>query len=248
MSLPVYLVPALAGVADGDLVAVTGDEAHHAVVVRRTRPAELVVLTDGRGSQATGTVESVGKQLMQVRVRRASFEAEPTPALWVIQALPKGERGERAVEVLTEVGVARIIPWAADRSIGQWRGDRAEKSLAKWRAIARESSKQARRSWVAHVNSLARTPELAAILAEADLALVLHEGAEQSLADVGVPARGTIVVVVGPEGGLSDREVAALRTAGGRPVRLGAEILRTSTAGVVAAAAVLSRTPRWQTG
>jgi 16S rRNA (uracil1498-N3)-methyltransferase len=245
MSFPVYLVPTLAGVADGDVVEVGGDEARHAVVVRRSRVGESVILSDGRGGRATGAIESADKRLMRVRLARVAQDPEPVPALWVVQALPKGERGERAVEVLTEVGVARIVPWAAERSIGQWRGERAEKSLAKWRSTARESGKQARRSWAVEVSPLVHTAELADLLHDADLALVLHESSALPLVDVEVPIEGTIVLVVGPEGGLTNHELEALQAAGGLPVRMGSEIMRTSTAGMAAAAAILSRTPRW---
>ena len=246
MSLPVYLVPTLAGVSVGEIVEVTGDEAHHAVVVRRTREGEAVVLTDGRGAQVTGEVVAVGKRAMKMRVDTLSRSAEPTPAIWVVQAVPKGERGERAVEVLTEIGVSRILPWAAERSVGQWRGERAEKSLAKWRSTARESGKQARRTWAAEVVALIDTPELVGLVQEVDLALVLHEEGADSFADVAVPSEGTILIIVGPEGGLTEGEVSALTEVGAVPVRLGSEILRTSTAGVVASAAVLSRTRRWR--
>ena len=164
-----------------------------------------------------------------------------------MQALPKGDRGELAVEVLTEVGVARIVPWAAARSVAVWKGERAAKSLAKWRSTAREAAKQARRSWFPEVARAGRRPPTWPRWSPAaDLAVVLHEEATVPLAAARRAARpGRIVVVVGPEGGLTDDEVAALVAAGATSVRLGAEVLRTSTAGVAAVAALLSRTPRW---
>ncbi len=137
------------------------------------------------------------------------------------------------------------MPWAASRSVAVWKGERAAKSLARWRTTAREASKQARRSWFAEVGDLSSTADVEALVAEADLAVVLHEAATLSLSDLDVPGSGSVVVVVGPEGGLSDEEVAAFEAAGARVVRLGAEVLRTSTAGVAAVAALLSRTPRW---
>ena len=150
---------------------------------------------------------------------------------------------DRAVEVLTEIGVARIVPWAASRSVAVWRGDRAAKSLAKWQATAREAAKQARRAWFPEVAPLATTADVASLIADAPLALVLHEeGAEALPADV--PDR--VVLVVGPEGGLAPEELAAFADAGASTVRLGAEVLRTSTAGVAAVSALLSRTARWR--
>ena len=245
MSLPVHLVESLADVAAGSSVEVTGDEAHHAVAVRRLRVGEHVMLTDGAGAAATGTVEETGKRRFTIHVSAVRREERPVPELVVVQAIPKGDRGELAVEVLTEIGVARIVPWAAARSVAVWKGERAVKSLARWRATAREAGKQARRVWAAEVADLAHTDDVARLVGAADLAVVLHEAARGRLADLAIPSRGTVVLVVGPEGGLTDEELAAFEAAGARAVRLGAEVLRTSTAGVAAASALLSRTPRW---
>jgi 16S rRNA (uracil1498-N3)-methyltransferase len=245
MSLPVHLVPGLAEVVAGQPVEVTGDEAHHAVAVRRLRAGERVVLTDGAGTRVVGTVESTGRRSFLVHADAVDRLPRPEPELVVVQAIPKGDRGELAVEVLTEVGVGRIVPWAAARCVAVWKGERVEKSLARWRATAREAGKQARRAWGAEVDDLARTPEVVDLLATADAAYVLHEQAELSLAGSPVPASGRIVLVVGPEGGLTPEELGLFEDAGARPLRLGPEVLRTSTAGVVAAAALLSRTGRW---
>jgi 16S rRNA (uracil1498-N3)-methyltransferase len=245
VSLPVHLVGDLGDVAPGTVVAVEGDEAHHALAVRRMRLGEAVALTDGRGTRAVGEVAGAGKRRMEVLVSSVDRVPEPEPALVVVQALPKGDRGELAVGVLTEVGCARILPWAASRSVAVWRGERAVKSLARWRATAREAAKQARRAWFPEVSPLVTTAEAVAVVAEADLAVVLHEDAGTSLAELAVPRTGTLALVVGPEGGLAEEEVSAFRHAGAVDVRLGTEVLRTSTAGVAAAAALLSRTARW---
>ena len=245
MSLPVHLVPSLAGVAAGGTVEVTGDEAHHAVAVRRLRVGQQVVLTDGSGRSVTGSVASTGKRAFSVTVDRVEGVPPPEPELVVVQALPKGDRGELAVEMLTEIGAARIVPWAASRSVAVWKGERAVKSLARWRSTAREAAKQARRSWFPEVTELASTADVERLLATAALSVVLHEEASVSLASLTVPAAGSVVVLVGPEGGLSPEEVTAFVAAGATSVRLGAEVLRTSTAGVAAAAALLAQTPRW---
>ena len=245
MSLQVHLVPSLAGVVPGAVAEVTGDEAHHAVAVRRLREGEHVVLTDGVGTSATGEVATTGKRVFTVTVSEVTHAERPAPAFTVVQALPKGERGELAVEVLTEVGVDVIVPWAASRSVAAWKGDRAAKSHAKWQATAREAAKQSRRSWAPTVSPLASTADLVGLVAGADLAVVLHEDASGSLAGLAVPASGRIVVVVGPEGGIAPDELSVLTDAGALSVRLGDEVLRTSTAGVVAVAALLSRTARW---
>ncbi len=245
MSLPVHLVPSLAGVTAGAEVTVEGDEAHHAVAVRRLRVGEPVVLTDGAGTTARGVVASTGKRVFAVTVESVRLYGVPEPAVVVVQAIPKGDRGELAVEVLTEIGVAEVVPWAASRSVAVWKGERAAKSLARWRSTAREAAKQARRPWHPSVAGLATTAEVVALVGAADLAVVLHEEAADSLAALDVPIAGRIVVVVGPEGGLAEDEVAAFVEAGAVAVRLGAEVLRTSTAGVAAVAALLSRTARW---
>ena len=204
------------------------------------------MLTDGAGTSVVGTVASTGKRVFVVSVTSVEKQPEPDPTVVVVQALPKGDRGELAVEVLTEVGVAEIVPWAAARSVAVWKGERADKALARWRATAREAAKQARRSWSPDVTPLASTDQVLALLADAALAVVLHEDASRSFAELDVPTSGRIVVVVGPEGGLTDEEIAAFADAGAVAVRLGSEVLRTSTAGVAAVAALLSRTPRWR--
>jgi 16S rRNA (uracil1498-N3)-methyltransferase len=245
MSLPVHLVPTLDGVAVGSAVTVEGDEAHHAVAVRRLRVGERVVLTDGVGTSVTAEVASTGKRVFEAVVADVRRVDAPSPAFVVVQALPKGDRGELAVEVLTEVGVARVVPWAASRSVAVWKGERAAKSLAKWRATAREAAKQARRSWFPEVDEPAATADVVALLASAPLGVILHEEASVPLASLDVPTEGPVVVVVGPEGGLTEEEVAAFTAAGAASVRLGTEVLRTSTAGVAAVSALLARTPRW---
>jgi len=245
MSLPVHLVPSLEGVTGGSAVEVSGDEAHHAVAVRRLWAGERVVLTDGAGTVATGAVATTGTRVFVVEVEDVRREPRPEPELVVVQALPKGDRGELAVEVLTEVGAGTIVPWAAGRSVAVWKGDRAHKAHARWQTTAREAAKQARRPWHPDVAPLARTADVAGLVAAADLALVLHEAATEPLSGLDVPASGTVVLVVGPEGGLTDDEIAAFVDAGARAVRLGPEVLRTSTAGLAGAAAVLARTARW---
>ena len=247
MSLPVHWVASLVGVRPGDVVRVEGEEAHHAVAVRRLRVGESVVLTDGAGTLVSGTVAATGTRDLSVEAVEVLEVPAPDPSLTVVQALPKGDRGELAVEVLTEIGVATIVPWAASRSVAIWKGERAVRSLARWRSTAREAAKQSRRAWFPEVSALASTTDVLPVIAAAGLAVVLHEEAGTSLAALELPTNGSLVVVVGPEGGLSHDEVLAFTDAGAVSVRLGAEVLRTSTAGVAACAALLARTDRWAT-
>jgi 16S rRNA (uracil1498-N3)-methyltransferase len=243
VTLPVFLSDAVATASPGLEVVLDGDEGRHAATVKRIRAGEQVVLTDGGGRSARCVVLDAGKGSLTVRVESVDHVDRPLPHVTVVQAIPKGDRGELAVEMLTEIGVDRIVPWAASRSVAVWRGERAAKSLAKWRVAARTAAKQARRSWLPEVAELADTADVVALLADADLAVVLHEAAQVPLAALSLDGVGSVVVVVGPEGGISDDELAAFGSAD--VVRLGSSVLRTSTAGVAAVAALLSRTPRW---
>jgi 16S rRNA (uracil1498-N3)-methyltransferase len=247
MSAPVFLAAseALVGAGPGDSVVLDGPEGRHAAVVRRLRPGEQVVLTDGLGTSVGCAVAEVSKSGLVCEVHDRHSAPAPSPRLVVVQALPKGERAELAVQMLTEVGADVIVPWSAARCVVHWRGDRAAKSLARWRKHAREAGKQARRWWLPEVADLATTADVAKLLGSATLPVVLHEAAQRPLSELPVPDRGDIVVVVGPEGGISDAEVATLEEAGAQSVRLGPSVLRTSTAGAVAGGVLLSRTPRW---
>ncbi|WP_222851135.1 16S rRNA (uracil(1498)-N(3))-methyltransferase [Phytoactinopolyspora mesophila] len=228
-----------------DAVVLAGDEGRHAAVVRRIRPGERVDLTDGAGHLARCVVVGADRNGLTCDVQDRVDVAEPAPRLVVLQALPKGERGETAVETMTEVGVDEIVPWSASRCMVRWKGERGEKALRKWRSTAREAAKQSRRAWFPKVADPAATPAAADRLATATRGLVLHEEAETALGDVELPAHGEIVMVVGPEGGVAPEELEAFRAVGAEPVRLGPTVLRTSTAGTVAAGIILSRTARW---
>ncbi|MGW7786488.1 16S rRNA (uracil(1498)-N(3))-methyltransferase [Streptomyces tricolor] len=244
MTAPVFVVDRLDRV--GPEFVLDGPEGRHAVSVKRLRPGEDVVLTDGRGRWAEGVVKAAeGKD--RLVVTELSVHAEPPagPRITVVQALPKGDRGELAVETMTEVGVDAIVPWQASRCITQWKGERGLKALGKWRATAREAGKQSRRVRFPEVADAATTKQVAALLAGADFAAVLHESGDARLATADLPAEGEIVLVVGPEGGVSPEELALFAEAGARPYVLGPTVLRTSTAGTAAAALLLGRTGRW---
>jgi 16S rRNA (uracil1498-N3)-methyltransferase len=243
MSAPVFIVEP--GRLAGDRVVLDGTEGRHAATVRRLRPGERVDLTDGAGLMAECVVAESGRDSLRLDVLARHRQPAPEPRIVVVQALPKGDRGELAVETMTEVGVDEIVPWAAARCVTRWRPERRERSLARWRGTAREAGKQARRAWLPEVPDLVTTGQVADRVAAAAGAVVLHETAVTPLSSLDLPAGGEIVVVVGPEGGLTDDEIATLTAAGGRAARLGPTVLRTSTAGTAAAAVLLSRTGRW---
>lgn len=241
MTPPLFLVDELPA---GDTLALTGDEGRHAARVKRLAVGEPVLVGDGRGSIASGVVAEVRPDGLQLDLTSRRFVAPPEPRITVVQALPKGDRAELAVETATELGVDEIVPWAASRSIVQWHGPRGDKALDKWRRTAAEAAKQSRRAWLPDIRSLADTAAVAGRLA-AGCGLVLHEAADLPLASVGLPAGGELVVVVGPEGGISADELDRFRAAGAALVRLGEPVLRTSTAGAAALAALSVRLGRW---
>lgn len=243
MTLPLFLVP------PGDLPAagrfeLGGEEGRHAAKVRRLRVGEGLELADGAGVLARCEVVVVGAGLI-VDVLERRVVAAPAVRVTLAQALPKGERGELAVELATELGVDAVIPWAAARCVAKWDGPKAARNRERWEAHAREAAKQARRPWVPTVEPLADTNALAA-RAAGICAIVLHEAATEPLADVPLPETGEVLFVVGPEGGIADDELTRLREAGARVCRLGPEVLRTSTAGAAALAALSVRLGRWR--
>jgi 16S rRNA (uracil1498-N3)-methyltransferase len=243
VTAPLFLAEDLADPlpACGAELLLGGDEGRHAAVVRRISAGESVLVSDGRGRGVRGTVLEASKGGLRLQVVEQLTAAEPPRRIVAVQALAKGDRSELAVEMLTEVGVTEIWPWQASRSIVRWSAERGEKSLGRWRSTAREATKQSRRLRVPEVRPVLSTAQLCTALAEVDLALVLHEEATTGLRDVPLPDRGTVVVVVGPEGGISPEELERFATAGAQPVLVSDAVLRTSTAGVVAVAGLLLR-------
>ena len=235
MTDPLFLVPdRLVGARAGDVLTVTGDEARHAVVVRRVRTGEWVYLADGHGHGIRGEVVHADRQALSVRVADLVAAPEPAVRFTVVQALAKGERSDIAIEALTELGVDEILAWQASRAIVRWEA-KADKGLAKWAASVREAAKQSRRLRVPDVG-YATTGEVLERIRAADLAIVLHEGAGTWLSGLTWPERGRVLLVVGPEGGVSDEELAAFDAAGAHQALVSDAVLRTSTAGVVALA------------
>ncbi|NLG22012.1 MAG: 16S rRNA (uracil(1498)-N(3))-methyltransferase [Actinomycetales bacterium] len=246
MSAPLFFVAAgsLAAVAPGDEVHLDGPEGRHAATVTRLAPGEELSVADGSGRVASGRVSAVGRGELDLVVEEIADEPQPEPRFTLVQALAKGDRDLLAVEVGTELGVDEVVPWAAARSVVVWRGERAAKGHAKWERTVQAATKQARRARVPAVAELADRSAVLERIRAADLALVLHEEATEPLVAVDLPAAGEVLLVVGPEGGISPQETEAFVAAGARAVRLGSTVLRTSTAGA-AAIALLSGRSRW---
>ena len=247
MSVPTFLIDSerARDAAIGATFILDGDEGRHAVAVQRTRIGECIDLVDGSGTRITAEVVETGKDSCTVRFDAIEHEPAPHPVITAVQAIAKGDRGELAVQMLTEAGVDVIVPWQAAHCVAKWDGDRAAKNHAKWQATARESAKQSRRSRVPQIESLSSTAAIADLIANADVAFVLDEESTTPLTSIDISAVGDITLVIGPEGGLSDAERELFAESGGDLVLLGGNVLRTSTAGVAALSVISAATGRW---
>ena len=255
MSNPVFFTPAgaLDGTVPGSVFVLDGAEARHAVTVKRLAVGEQVDLADGAGKRITGTVTDAAPAELTVECTSVSVEPPPDVRLVLVQALAKGDRDELAIETATELGIDAVIPWQSERSIVRWKGDRAAKAHGKWQSTVAAAAKQARRAWIPEVRPAVDTQALAKAVAEASLAVILHEDAVTPLRRVlgkwsgerqEAAGTGEILLIVGPEGGISPREVTRLCSAGAVTALLGPHVLRSSTAGpagVVVASDVLGR-------
>lgn len=247
MSAALFYVDVVPAV--GDLALVDGDEGFHAANVRRIRPGERLDLGDGAGAMAHCVIEEAGKARLSARVLERWTVDPPAPPVTVVQALPKSDRSELAVELATEAGADAFVAWQAARCVARWDGGRADKGLRRWRAVARAAARQSRRPHIPSVMGVVSTVELVAdvreVVASGATVLALHESATDLLTKVSVAQADSLMLLVGPEGGIADDEIAALSDAGAQPVRLGPTVLRTSTAAAVALGALGALTPRW---
>lgn len=250
-----YLVDTLDDVTVGGQVSLDGAEGRHAVTVSRVRVGEQLRLSDGRGTVVAGTVASVGKDSLLLTVASVGVEPAPRPSLTLVQALAKGGRDEMAVQAATEIGVDRVVPWAAARSVSRWDGPKVEKGRARWASIAQEAAKQAVRARVPDVVAPVTTAQLAGGAGAAPVGdgqearrqlVLLEPTASVRLAAWEPPTDvDEIALVVGPEGGIEPSELERLEAAGAVRVRLGDTVLRTSTAGPAALAVLQARLGRW---
>lgn len=233
----------------GSTAVLDGPEGRHAATVRRIGIGERIVLADGRGGLADTEVTAAAKDRLELTVHERRQVSAPSPSVTVVQALPKAERSELAVELATEAGVDAIVPWQSSRCVARWEGPKVAKGVARWRSAALAAAKQSRRPIVPEVSELHRTAGMLAVVREVvgrgGVVAVLHEAATQGLAELPLRSAAEIVLVVGPEGGISDEEIAALTDAGAVPVLLGPHVLRTSTAAAVALGAIGVLTDRW---
>lgn len=223
----------------GSLVELDGPEGKHAVQVRRMREGEAIQLSDGKGLRVRGTVAELSGSALKLQVTGVIQEELPSRQITLVQALAKGDRDELAIQAATELGAMGIIPWQASRSISRWDGPKIAKGQARWQQIVSEAAKQSLRAYTPEVKNIVDTKELAGLVSSFDLVLVLDTSATGTVAEAGIPSSGNIALVVGPEGGIEQSELDALHVAGARLVSLGANVLRTSTAGPALIAALM---------
>lgn len=254
MSLPVFIynldtalsTPSLDIAQVGASIILNGAEGRHAVSVKRIAVGEHIELVDGHGTRAElEVVARDGKDTLEGHIVAVQHEPRPQPEVTVVQALPKSDRSELAIDLLTQAGVDHIIPWQADRCVAKWTGAKRDKGVAKWQAMAVSATKQSRRAWLPTIDQLHDTAQIAARLGEYDHALVLHEAANFTFSSMDLSVAASIVIIIGPEGGISAAETENFRRAGANLVKLGPEVLRTATAGMVALAAIGATTHRW---
>lgn len=233
----------------GDLAVVAGDEGFHAARVRRIRPGEQLVLGDGVGGLARCLVEEAGRDELRARVLARWTVPPAQPSVTVAQALPKAERSELAIELATEAGADAFLAWHSARCVASWEGARVAKGLRRWGAVARSAARQSRRAHIPSVDGVLSTGSLVdrvrSEVSTGAAVLVLHESATDRLADVALGQAHTLMLVIGPEGGITPDELAELADAGAVTVRLGPTVLRTSTAAAVALGALGVLTSRW---
>ncbi|AKK06632.1 RNA methyltransferase, RsmE family [Corynebacterium mustelae] len=254
MSLPVFIynldtafdTPSLDIAQVGASISLNGAEGRHAVSVKRIAVGEHIELVDGHGTRAELEVVALnGKDTLHGHIVAVRHEPRPQLKVTVVQALPKSDRSELAIDLLTQAGVDHVIPWQADRCVAKWTGAKRDKGIAKWQAMAASATKQSRRAWLPTIDQLHDTAQIAARLGEYDHAIVLHETATSALTSIDLSLATSVVIIIGPEGGITEAETENFRQAGANLVKLGPEVLRTATAGMVALAAIGATTNRW---
>ncbi len=231
-------------ISEGEIVEIDGDEAHHAIKVLRINLGEEVLISDGSGNWVRAKVKDIAKKSFSARVLERGFQESRTPKFVVVQALPKSDRVKEAIEILVESGVDLIIPWQSERSISKWQND----SLSKWQSAATAATKQSRRFRVPEIIEQLSLSELLEIESEKSAIVVMHESADAKISTV-VTTKfaelNEIVIVIGPEGGLTENELALLQGAGAHVVGLGPEVFRSAHAGGAALSAVSALIGRW---
>ena len=233
--LTLFFVPDLPSQV-GASYSFNSEDANHAIKVLRIEAGEIFRVSDGNGGWANVQVNEVTKRSLETTVLEVGRQEPLEIQFTVVQALPKSDRAKEAVELLTEAGADVIVPWLANRSISR------TEVISKFATTAREASKQSRRLFIPQLHETVKEKGVIDLIKSADLALVFHESAQVKLSEIVTPQTKpkNVVVVIGPEGGLTDEELAAFAAAGAHVAGLGRPILRSAHAGLAALSAVNS--------
>jgi 16S rRNA (uracil1498-N3)-methyltransferase len=226
----------------GQTQELSGDEGHHAVSVMRLSVGEQIKIADGSGNWVSGTITEVNKRSLKIDVAQRGNAQAGKPELVVVQAVTKSDRTKEMLELLTVGGADQIIPWQAERCISKWQSDSAQK----WMSSIKESAKQARRVKLPILADEVTTSQLVKLFQSTDKVVILHEGAMNGISQLNLSNNlERIILIIGPEGGISDAEISQLENAGAVTARLGDLVLRSAHAGFAALAAIQSSIGRW---
>jgi 16S rRNA (uracil1498-N3)-methyltransferase len=242
---PLFFAAIGADTVAGSSFVLSGPEAKHAVSVRRMTIGEAIAVSDGSKTKIRGKVSKVSKETLEIAVESVDALEEPQAKLVLVQALAKGDRDELAIQACTELGVSGVIPWQADRSVSIWKAEKKQKGQTRWQSIVTEAAKQSLRALVPRVEPVMDSQELISLLNGFNQVLVLDPESGSSITELSPPLVGKTAIVVGPEGGMSEQELAAFAEAGFSSVRLGSGVLRTSTAGMAAISYLQAKLGDW---
>jgi 16S rRNA (uracil1498-N3)-methyltransferase len=237
--LSLFFVDKLSG---GQTQTLESDEAHHAIKVMRLKTGEEIKISDGEGNWVSGPISEVGKKNLKIDVTANGIETSKKPELVLVQALTKSDRNKEMLELVTVVGVDRIIPWQAERSISKWQSN----SYDKWTSSIKEAGKQSRRVNLPKLEKLMSAKDITDQISASDCILVFHESANEKFSDLDISqSASSIYLVIGPEGGITDTELEIFKSKGGKLVRLGEPVLRSAHAGFAALASIQTKLGRW---
>lgn len=219
-----------------------GDEGHHAVAVMRLGIGEQIKIADGAGNWVSGTITEVNKKSLKIDVAQRGSAQAGKPELIVVQAVTKSDRTKEMLELLTVGGADQIIPWQAERCISKWKSDSAQK----WQSAIKDAAKQSRRVKLPVLGDEVTTNQLIKLFQPADKVVILHESADTGISQLNLSNEfARVILIIGPEGGVSDNEISQLESAGAVTARMGELVLRSAHAGFAALSAVQSSIGRW---
>lgn len=241
---PLFWIELNSAPESGQTIELSGSEGKHAATVKRMRQGERIQLTNGRGLRIRGSVSNVDAKSVSVAIESVANDAPDALQLTLVQALAKGDRDELAIQACTELGISAVVPWQAERSVSRWDASKSIKGQARWQVICDEAAKQSLRSFFPVVSRVIDSTTLPVTFENYDRVLVLDPSSTLGLANVG-SFEGHVALIVGPEGGISDEELAEFAAAGATRVHLGDSILRTSTAGIAAIATIQALSGRY---